>query len=278
MTPWPGERLPSASYTQQPYALNDSARLVPAKLESPVLVEPADNDPGETYLELAALDLDDVGRIVDFVSAYGVLGVRDPVGFGDGAPYGAFRGFSFFERVEAELTADLPVDFPLPDFVETLAEFRFGARFVRDLVSAHRVVRGEVPASAVEWHALPKRQRPSSERAAANLLSLALEAALKSYSPRVFFSPVPASVPRPTARGMAYVRCCVELYNHIVEGAVYRVCANETCGRLFVRQKGRARHGFHRLEGVLYHHSSCARAQTQREYRRRKRANKEAQR
>jgi hypothetical protein len=68
-----------------------------------------------------------------------------------------------------------------------------------------------------------------------------------------------------------YSYCCLELFNHIVEGAEYRVCANETCDKLFVRQEGRAIHRQHRSKGVKYHSPECARAQAQREYRRRKR-------
>jgi hypothetical protein len=221
------------------------------------------------YLELAALDLDDVGAIIAFASSYGVLGVRDPMGLRDGARYGAFRTFAFFEPVEQTLAAELPVDPPLPDYVETLGEFRFGARFVRDLVSAYQVARGDIAADSVEWHAVPNEEKPTSLLGAVRLLALALEQALKSYSPRIAFSRGPVD-PRPTADGMVYVRCCVELYNHICEEAGYRVCANETCGRLFVRQQGRAQYGFHRLEGVRFCSVNCARAQTQREYRRRK--------
>jgi hypothetical protein len=66
-----------------------------------------------------------------------------------------------------------------------------------------------------------------------------------------------------------YPICCIELYKHIVELADYSICRNETCGRLFVRQIGRAKFGQHRTRGVLYCSSSCARAQAQRAYRRR---------
>ena len=64
----------------------------------------------------------------------------------------------------------------------------------------------------------------------------------------------------------------LELYNHACEDAIYKICQNETCGRLFVRQEGRALHGQHRRTGVKYCTSECARAQAQRSYRRRIRA------
>ena len=68
-----------------------------------------------------------------------------------------------------------------------------------------------------------------------------------------------------------YAILCLELFNHIAEHApVYKTCQNETCGRLFVRQSRRALHRQHRTQGVKFCSSECARAQAQRQYRRRK--------
>ena len=63
----------------------------------------------------------------------------------------------------------------------------------------------------------------------------------------------------------------VQLHNLMVDGLQIRRCANETCGRPFTRQRGRALKGQYRNTGVIYCDAACAKAQMQREYRRRKR-------
>ena len=75
-----------------------------------------------------------------------------------------------------------------------------------------------------------------------------------------------------------YQASCLQLANHIAEQAVYRRCASETCGRLFVRQRGGskiaslrgAEHGQYHSSGVMYCTPQCARAQAARAARRRR--------
>lgn len=71
----------------------------------------------------------------------------------------------------------------------------------------------------------------------------------------------------------------LQLANAVNEALPVRRCANETCGRLYVRQQGRAKYAVeapsvHRTTGTLYCQASCARAQAERLRRRRARDNR----
>jgi hypothetical protein len=72
-----------------------------------------------------------------------------------------------------------------------------------------------------------------------------------------------------------YSAAMLQLVNDLAANETVRRCANEACGRPYVRQLGRSAYGGHRRSGTLYCSSTCARAQYQREKRRRDRAARE---
>ncbi|MFB7215587.1 hypothetical protein [Streptomyces sp. NPDC056255] len=78
----------------------------------------------------------------------------------------------------------------------------------------------------------------------------------------------------PTIHSVAFL----QMYNHMAENATVRQCANETCCRSFVRQRGRAEYGQNRTSGIKYCTRECARAQAQRELRRRRKQQASAER
>jgi hypothetical protein len=182
---------------------------------------------------------------------------------------------------------------------ETLVEFQLGARQLRDAVRALRFMRGELDRREVEWESPMARELAMRDpeggiwpRGTEDFLRCFFDYGLTAFHPSVSFFDVEDDDVRryggaalTTEKGLLvapavtgkfeaglYSICCLEIYNHLIEQASYRRCQNERCGRLFVRHVGRARFGQHRTRGVLYCSHSCARAQAQRELRRRRRA------
>jgi hypothetical protein len=247
---------------------------------------------GEIYLELADLDLDDERAILNFVRRFGVLGVAHE-------HFALFRTLPGFDsEVLARLAAAWPTerfnqsvedylerrgDGPNTTLVETLEEFRFGARVLRDLLTAARVSQLAEPPTAIGWKSIPEDALTAKRAELADygveldgydeaidiFLRGVLTEGLRPFHPRVLNADDPADsfVDAPL-----YAVCCLELFNHLVEHVDVKVCANETCGRQFARQRGRAEHGQHRTRGVKFCSNQCARAQMQRAYRRRLRA------
>jgi hypothetical protein len=64
---------------------------------------------------------------------------------------------------------------------------------------------------------------------------------------------------------------CLQALLFVSDAVPARQCANETCPQWFTRQQGRSKYGQRRTSGVLYCSASCAKAQAQRDYRRRQR-------
>lgn len=142
---------------------------------------------------------------------------------------------------------------------EAVAEFVLGATIVRDAVSAWRLLGGE----DVHWHFA--RLADADDDDAAEYLNDVLASGLPSFSPTIAVG-VDASDNDPVLDLNLHRLCCLELFNHVAGANDFPRCANESCGRLFVRDE-RARR-----RGMRYCSRSCARAQAQREFRRRKAA------
>ena len=274
---------------------------------------------GEIYLELIDLDLDDDEAILRFVRRFGVLGVAHE-------HFALFRSLPGLSSVLPVLAAAWPTerfnqtadqylerrgDGPNTTLVETLEEFRFGARVLRDLVTAARIVQLDIPPATVQWESIPE-EALKDKRADLADYGIELDAAgesvdiflrqvltdgLRPFQPRLIYADgvgvdeltdasgvtedeasddlveEPLALDEVVANELLeaplYAVCCLELFNHLVEHAQVRRCANERCGRPFARQRGRAEHGQYRLRGVKYCSTYCARAQAQRAYRRR---------
>ncbi len=264
---------------------------------------------GETYLRLASVDLDDPEAIFAFVAEYGTLGGAD-------AYHAVMReaAYAFANMYRAQLDATTEqekreralreAETRTPDsvwpsdtlkfyYTETLDEFRFAARFLRDLTSAWLMFKEGTPASDVDWVS-PGDSDPAflqEDGFPLFLLSTAFPNwFLRSFSPRLTFSWTPPLPPGPAFSdlpprqgginiepmrrpigGPLYAICALELYNHMVENAKYLICANENCvQKHFVHQQGDAEKAWHRRDGVLYCTPACAHAKANRDYRRRK--------
>jgi hypothetical protein len=311
ITLWPGMKLPLPTLDRARYRLERSGEvLLPLSAEAivkdfpQVAAEVAEVQPiidvGEIYLDLATLDLDDDEAILRFANQYGIFGMYEA---GRGWPYVDLLSGDLVAQMEASRLAAASVIAESegldpkrareaafntgPVVNETLTEFRTGARLLRDALTAWRHLRGELKSADVRWEFLDPGY-PSSLVSAEELLWGGLDAGLAPFSPGFYLGAdlaevdpngqweatvVPTREIPPRAEGL-FPRCCLELYNHMVEQAEYRECANPTCRRLFVRQRSHgvrngSHYGQHRRKGVRYCSPRCARLQAVRSHRQR---------
>lgn len=273
ITTWPSTPLPHPGHSSAVhYAFDEAAQAFGPDWETEN-VAPLPQIEGEAYLALAAISPDNVGGILDFLNTYGELGVR-----------GQYTLSSWEWSALAMPRQDEVI--PLAEALkrsnggesDTLVEFEWAILLMRDLITALQIVRGERDHETAVWqcplwefrrHEL--ESPPWAEEGPRSLLETTLGVSLETFTPRLSFQSGDGTAGPYSDLATAWHICCLEMFNHIVEAAPYKTCANETCGRLFVRQEGRAVHGQHRSTGVKYCSAECARAQAQRQYRRRKR-------
>lgn len=308
ITVWPGVPLQLPPFTRRAsYRLDVSGAALIGSGEA----EAVGGRQGEIYLRLYDLDLTDADAILAFANTYGALlgwFVHDQLR--GRSHFDGYDPAANTSQVEAVIRADQDVrrclDPTQPDWpssfepleVTPLTTFAFAAHCLRDLTTAWRLLSKDrtLKAKRARWELQP--DTPVTGEWALFLLTHGLQPLLTRFHPFVHSAHPPdgdgddkarhLNDPRPKAvplgglvleqaaglgNAQLHEILALELYNHIAGKRFYRRCQNERCGKLFVRQYGRAVHRHSRREGVLYCSASCAQAQAQRAYRRRKKTN-----
>jgi hypothetical protein len=219
--------------------------------------------PEDLYLhELYDLDLDDPEAVRDFLNTFGDVDAKD---YESEFYHGIVdRGANMVEEI------GMAGSF-LPYVTERL-------RVVRDVTRLSLALTGDGSVEAAlasrESSALRDYEAYNMDRQGSDdprSLSIAivrevLDRALEPFHVTVAFGDSPdiwADDPD------LFQVLCLALANDIADDADFKHCANETCGRVFLRHRGRAAQGKYHMSGVKYCSVECARAQKQREYRRR---------
>ncbi len=246
--------------------------------------------PIELYLrELFDLDLDDEEQLRDFSAQYGLLATP---GLGEITPrYREADGTALrrgprneeqLRKLWAEMS--LPAGLRRGEFDNReyllVNEFRLHVCLLRDLVRIFRAHKDEISFDEAwqSWESeefLVSLAGPGEARAVdmRRFLATHLSHALRPFHLLVSTRSEEYSLEerkhfRSDWDFSPFAAMCLQLANHVAENAAYHVCRNETCGHLFVRQRGRATAGQYRTKNVLYCSPTCGRAQAQRKLRR----------
>ncbi|MCL4554684.1 MAG: hypothetical protein M1565_06085 [Actinobacteria bacterium] len=253
--------------------------------------------PDELYLrELIDLDLQDPSAICGFTRLYGRLGDSGQRRGEDGLHRLAIFAGDELVRIHnagqsaaedwlgvaaARLAADEGIDYadaldrylyepPGPEDVQHIDEFRAHARALRNLVRIWDYHLGGRTFDELrqQWELVGGGlyEPPDTPSRALHLFSALLSHGLVPFHVRVDLRSASDSPARHDgARADLYAKLCLQIYNHVAEGATYQRCANENCRRLFVRQRGRAAQGQNRRRGLQYCSVRCGQAQAHRQ-------------
>ncbi|PZS03248.1 MAG: hypothetical protein DLM56_09610 [Pseudonocardiales bacterium] len=234
--------------------------------------------PPDFYLrEPAALDVEDIAAVTAFVGQWGRFGDHEHRDFGANANE-VRRTFGWQAAQRRELYGNdlaaarfrsagqlgVPVERRAFDLVHPI-EVRYRAARLAQFGQTVLALRAGEPIAPL-WQQLGERAQPSEDDAL-RTFAAEVSAAASVFHVRLDVGPTAELWQQPTG----YSAGALQLLNDLAGDVPYRRCASETCGRVFTRQRGRSEYGQHRQTGVRFCSRSCARAQGERERRRRAR-------
>ncbi len=245
--------------------------------------------PDELYLrELQALNVRDVDLVADFCRRYGRFGTYDfsEIELDDIDPRSKWPGqpLPCLQRVRAlreayEVWEEARYGSWTSVYVDSLEAIALYVGLVRDMTRVWRFHQGQLSYEDVldqmenqlwiETKEVFGDIAPMDPSGLLYELRNQLSPALRSY--HVGMEIEEESEPRVHGPSHTlYSALCLQLVNHMTEGAKYRECLR--CGGIFVRQKGRSEYGQNRTAGrVDYCSKECANAAMQSRYRDKKR-------
>ena len=282
VTVWPGARVPVPVVWVYGCSLHSSGEAVVFHQED-LATYSERTVPGGFYLsEFWHLDTNSPRDVVEFCSKYGPgssLSLIDhPLTMFD--PWkGALARKA---ALQASILESLPDDAPT---IRTLEEMRLFQGLMHGLVYLWFVASGQQdrqvvaslwrddPQALAAWRPNPRFGERSVidewlSPTAADTMARGLNKWLRRFHVRVLVDDDDLAV---EARADYFQVACLQFANDIADDADFKRCANETCEHFFTRHRGRAKQGKYHMTGVKYCSVECARAQKQREYRRRQR-------
>lgn len=240
--------------------------------------------PEELYLRgLHSLDVTDPDAVAAFCSQYGMLGIETHGSIPPG-DYGDFcteEDARYAHSLERHFTDE--GDLEGYEAVVPLWKADSYVAVIRDLTRIWRYHQGELTFNQVQeaWESiipgggrLDYASEPQIPGEMYEFLNDFLGAALSEFHVHPTVYEGKQRLSEPGRLTSLYPALCLQLANHIAEKARYRTC--QRCGKLFVRQQGRAKFDQHRVNDphVLYCSKECARMAAQKAYRDRKAASR----
>jgi hypothetical protein len=252
ITPWPGKLAPVPVQRWGLLVAEDGT------LDWLSHMEPEELSEEWVLRQLADADLEDDATVAALLSEHGTI----PWPFYDPAAVPGRKGLAQPPRAHTDGWWESRSD-------GTLDDARWWLKTARALAGTWReasldgdpasVWAAEGFPTATDWDCWPR-------------FTIALNVGLRAFRARVEYT---ASIPGGGEFRFGipmvglYSAACLQIFN-LLNGPPARRCASTTCGRVFVHQVGGAQYRQHRSKGLRFCSPACAKNETQRAYRARK--------